>query len=451
MHRPNDTYWSAIRGRFSRRAKCLLQETTQMNAAAPRASRLSEGEFRDRLEWGLQQGTPYWLWPATSIPHWQRALFEIERVTRDILSSGRCDVPLHGDAGDVGIAAYTSGMGPLLGYWISAGLLRAPRDTRRVLELHYRHNSVRMRRLAKRSSRAVAHLTDGGVNVTVLKGMHTAFACFPTPGTRPTSDIDLMIPPEDKPAADRILRELDYLPEHASKEPDEQFWRHASSSVFPQSLSYVHQDDPWGVDLHTSANRRYSRWSPIIHFDALIDGTAGESWSLCRTARTLSPVAAILFLACHAGCSFTNLRMLRLVELILAIRQNHAQPGWCWDEMIELGLRTGTLSSAYAALALADTLAPGTVPRHVLVSCKRTAPGGVVRMVAALSPATAHGIRRTSLRERYMWTSSLYGTIMQLLHDIFPADPPLGSWAMILKLRFWKLVHGRVSVSSSTS
>jgi hypothetical protein len=423
----------------------------QMNTAFPAASRLNENEVRSRFAWGVQQGVPYWLWPANSIPDWQSALCEIERVTRQILGSGRCDVPLHGEAEDVGIAAYTSGMGPLLGYWISAGLLDAPQDTEGVLELHYRHNSIRMERLAEQSSRAVAHLTGGGVKVTVLKGMHTAFTCFPTPGTRPTSDIDLMIPPEDKPAADWILRELDYLPERALTEPDEQFWRHVSSSVVPQSLSYVHLDDPWGIDLHTSANRRYARGAPIIRLDDLVGRTASDRWSLCQNARTLPPVANILFLACHAGCHFGNLRILRLVELILAIRQSQDQPGWCWDDLVELGLRTRTLSNAYAALALADTLAPDTVPEHVLLCCRRDTPDAVVQVVAALSPATAHCIRRFSLREHYMWTSSFSGKIIQLFYDIFPADQPFGSWANRLKIRFWRIVRGRVSISSSTS
>ena len=240
-----------------------------MDADLALASRLSEDEVRSRFAWGVKHATPFWLWPAISIPKWQAALFEIERATRQILSHGRCDDALHGEAEDIGIAAYTSGMGLLLGYWLSTGLLSAPQATEAVLKLHYRHNSARMQRLARQASRAVAQLTAGGVKVTVVKGMHTAFSFFPTPGSRPTSDIDLIIAPEDKAAAQRILRELAYLPEREFTLPDEQFWRHRSLCVVPQSLSLTHWDDPWGI-----GESKLSTWIFAIAYRKAMRGAA---------------------------------------------------------------------------------------------------------------------------------------------------------------------------------
>lgn len=426
-------------------------ENLEVDGTFPETSRLTEAEVRHRFAQAVQQGTPSWLWPDSSIPEWQSALREIERATRDILDGHRCDGPLRGDAEHMGIAAYTSGMGPLLGYWIDAGLLSAPPATEAMLALHYRHNSLRMLALAERASAAVSRLIDGGVKVTVLKGMDTAFSCFPAPGTRPTSDIDLAIPAEDKAAARETLRELCYLPEHESTEPAEQFWRHVSSSRLPQSLSHVHEDDPWGIDLHTSSNRRYAQGAPLIRFDELAHRSGPGRWPLCRSAHTLDRGAAILFLACHAGCHFSNLRLVRLVELILAIRKAEAEPGWTWNDFVELGRQTETLASAYAALSLAETLSPGTVPQEVLSECRRNAPRAVVRVVAQLSPATAHSMVRCTLRERYMWTSSLRGTIKQLFFDFMPVDQPVRSWATIFKIRFWRILQGRLSISSSSS
>ena len=422
-----------------------------MVANFPATSRLSEIEVLSRFAWAKRQGAPNWLWPETSVLAWQGALIEIESVTRQILHGGRCDVTEDSRPEDFGIAAYTSGMGPLLGHWLSAGSLVAPPGIEEVLALHYSQNRIRMKRLAERACRIVEHLTERGVDVTVLKGMDTAFSFFPTPGTRSTSDIDLLIPPGQKQLAEKCLREMGFLPEHASRVPDEQFWRHVSSPVLPQSLSYVHQDDPWGVDLHTSTNRRYGAGAPIIRLDDLIAKTATDRWSLCRRARTLAPAGNILFLACHAGCHFSNLRMIRLVELVFAIRHDYARREWNWNDVIDLGTQTSTLSSAYAALALADDLAPGIVPASALENCRTKAPGTVVEIVIGLSPATAHCIRRISLRERYMWTSSWYGRIRQLVFDIFPADRPIGWWVELLKIRFWKVVRGRVSIDSLTS
>lgn len=420
-----------------------------MDADLAVASRLSEDEVRGRFAWGVKHGTPFWVWPAISIPKWQAALFEIERATRQILSHGRCDDPLHGEAEDIGIAAYTSGMGPLLGYWLSTGLLSAPQATEAVLKLHYRHNSARMQRLAKHASRAVAQLTAGGVKVTVVKGMHTAFAFFPAPGTRPTSDIDLIVAPEDKAAAQRILRELDYLPERESSLPEEQFWRHSSSCVMPQSLSLTHWDDPWGIDLHTSANRRYSAGSPIIRFDSLISWEAPDRWPLCQGAHVLPVAANILFVACHAGCEFTSLRMLRLVELILIIREAQRRGTLRWDEVLELGHQTATLPSAYAALKLADDLASATVPEEVLLQSMKKVPAAVIRVVAGLSPATAQRVVRCGFDERYMWASSLRGKAKQLFYDIVPANQSVREAIKILKIRFWRIARGRLTIGSS--
>ena len=374
----------------------------KMVAAFPATSRLSEVEVRSRFAWAKRQGAPYWLWPETTVCDWQGALVEIEGLTRQILDGGSCDVTADCRPVAFGIAAYTSGMGPLLGYWQATGLLRGPRAVEEVLELHYRHNSIRMNRLAEQACRTVAHLIERGVDVMVLKGMDTAYSCFPAPGTRPTSDVDLMIPHDQKQAAEQVLRDLGFLAEHASTVPDEQFWRHVSSSKLPGSLSHVHPDDPWGIDLHTSCNRRYGAGAPVIHLDDVIAGAKSDRWALSQEARTLAPAGNILFLACHAGCHFSNLRMVRLVELVFAVRRNHTRTGWSWDEVLELGLQTGTLSSAYAALTLADNLAPGLVPRQVLAHCRKTAPDTVVQVVAGLTPATAHSVRRISLRERYM-------------------------------------------------
>jgi hypothetical protein len=306
-----------------------------------------------------------------------------------------------------------------------------------------------MRRLAKQASRAVAQLTAGGVKVTVVKGMHTAFAHFPTPGTRPTSDIDLIVSPEDKAAAQRMLGNLGYLPEQESSLPAEQFWRHSSSCVMPQSLSFTHWDDPWGIDLHTSANRRYSSGSPIIRFDSLISWEAPDRWQLCQGAHVLPVAANILFLACHAGCEFGSLRILRLVELILIIREAQRREILCWNEVIELGHETTTLPSAYAALKLANDLAPATIPEEVLVQSMKKVPAAVIRVVAGLSPATAQRVVRCGFNERYMWASSLSGKAKQLFYDIVPADHSFREAIRILKIRFWRIARARLTIGSS--
>src|SRR5688500_16525715 len=109
---------------------------------------LTEEEFFHRVSWATRQGTPHWLWPDVATHAWQEALDGIERVSRDILTSGKAMNPLRGEANAMDVAAYTSGMGPLLGFWLSTGLLKAPPSIAEVLDRHYVHNSRRMARLA---------------------------------------------------------------------------------------------------------------------------------------------------------------------------------------------------------------------------------------------------------------------------------------------------------------
>jgi len=415
------------------------------------APRLSEGEFGERVAWAVRRGVPQWLWPEVTTEAWQEALDSIERVSRAILTSGTAIELLRGEPAAVGVAAYTSGMGPLLGFWLSEGLLKAPKGTAELLEQHYQHNARRMERLADHAARVVTRLIEGGVPVTVMKGMHTAFACFPTLGTRPTSDIDLLIDPSRGAAARQILSELGYSLEYEATLPREQFWRHGSSAVTPQSLTLVHSDDPWGIDLHTSTNRRYAQASAIIRLDELACRLAPEGWILNRRARVMAPAATVLFLACHAGCGFGELRMLRLVELVLFIRQAEQSGAFSWDELVAMGELTATLPHAYAALHFAASLAPGAIPEHVLRQSRRDVPAAALRVIAGLTPATVHGITRCSVKERYMWTRSLSGKIRQLAHDLVPLEMPRSQVLPSLKRRLWRVVRGTLSVEASRS
>lgn len=416
--------------------------------APARTSRLGEDEVRERLAWAVRQGTPLWPWPDHSPEQWEGALAEIARATRGVLGGGRPGDMLRGDPEHVGLAGYTSGLGPLLGHWISRGALLAPPATSALLELHYRHNRLRMRRLARAATRVVSRLLGQDIRVTVLKGMHTAFTCFPAPGTRPMSDVDLMIDPADKPAAGQALRELGFVLECERSLPDEQSWRSGSARPTAQSLSFVHWDDPWTIDLHSSANRRPCAGGPILAFDDIVRAAQPCRWPLHPGAQVLPPAASLLFLASHAGYQLHNLRMLRLVELVFAIRHARASGGLRWDQLVELGAASGTLPCAFPALKLADALAPGSVPEAVLSACEQSAPGALVRLVARLRPETAQRLIHCSIEERYAWASTWRGRARQFVHDLLPFDEPLRSMASTMRTRFWRVARGRVSIAA---
>jgi hypothetical protein len=404
---------------------------------------------RRRFDWAVRNGNSWWLWPEISIGEWQDALVRIEAVTRQILTAGNASDRLTGCPEAIGIAGFTSGMGPLLGHWLGEGRLQAEAEVAAILDLHFRHNSTRMQRMADRASAIVAGLAHKGVPVLVLKGMQTAFTCFPTPGARPLSDIDLAIRPGDQPRAAAALREMDFVPGPALRgPPPQQTWSSISAPAEPRCLAFTHADNPWAVDLQTSLTRRYSSGSPLIRLDGLwTDGTT-EGWALSATGAALAPAAQALHLACHAGCGFINLSMLRLCELALLVRHGRGGAGFDWDEFAELARRLDVLASAYPALSLVEMLAPGTVPEGVLAAGRSEAPAAVLRVLGRLSPGSAQRIHRCSLEERFMWTPSRWRVALESVRDLVAPATSLGSLLSIQKQRFFRVLRGTVVWSS---
>lgn len=396
---------------------------------------------RARFEWAVRQGNPRWLWPDTTVAGWQAALASIEKATRIVLNEGRT-ATLEGDPDDIGIAAFTSGMGPLLGYWIGNGLIDTAPAVGATLQLHHWHNALRMEHLTPHAVAAVEALAEAGLRVTVLKGMHTAHAYFPDPAARPLSDIDLLIEADQEPAAAKILGGLGYLPERASH--GERSWRMPGTPPKPPSLSLVHRDGPWNVDLHTSLDRRHSPGAPMVELDKAFRERVPCVWPRSSKAEVLPLPELTLHLACHAAGSFVSMTMLRLTELTLVIRHVEDERSSFWDRLLGLAEQTGVMGSAYPALCLVDNLSPNTVPRTVLRTLERQTTPAVRRILRQHRPATCHRVHGVSLQERFMWIQSFRGWLREILLDLFP---PLGvrEALKVYKMRIWRLARGQVT------
>ena len=403
---------------------------------------LSDDEVRCRFRWARRQGHPLWLWPETTIEGWQAALVEIEQAARLILTGSGRRASLEGSAEDIGIAAFTSGMGPLLGYWARQGLLDAEPPVRSILDLHYRHNCRRMDRLARYASEAVEALAAAGIGVTVLKGMHTAYSYFPEPGTRPMSDIDLLIEPSDKQAAATVLAELSYVPGVTALR--EQSWRMSGCPAEPRSLSLTHQDNPWNIDLHTSLDKRYSPGAPLIAVDRALGNRAREPWQLTMKGGVLPPNDLALHLAVHASASFISLTMIRLTELVLVIQSIQEDHSSFWDGFLALSEQTGSVGNVYPALYFANGIVEGTVPKSVLQTLEGQAPTAVRRVVGRHTAVTCQRMQRYSLEERFMWTRTLRGWVREVLRDIFP-EVGLSELPGIYAARLCVLARGSIT------
>jgi hypothetical protein len=114
---------------------------------------------------------------------------------------------------------------------------------------------------------------------------------------------------------------------------------------------------------------------------------------------------------------------------------------------VELAERTGTLSSAFPALYLAEDLCAGTVPGAVLERAEREAPRPVSRVVRRLSPASAQRVVRCSIEERLMWSNSLGRVMRDIALSLFPRHLPLRELAEIYRMRVWIVLRRAISKS----
>lgn len=407
------------------------------------AQDITEAEVVRRFQWAKRQGRPAWLWPEITVEAWRQALEQIARVVPDALSGGGPSPSLDGDPAAIGLAGYTSGLGPLLGWWTQTGALVPSPAVAPVLDLHLRHNQARAARLETAAVEVVERLARGGAPAAVLKGADTGRAYFPGPGVRPASDIDLLVRAEHVETAEAILRAAGFV--EASRGERESSWRPPGAPRAPRSLTLTHADDPWSIDLHSSLDLSVGAGAPVARLDLGAPMDSRRSWALSSLAVALDQPLLLFHLAIHAGAGLQNLTLLRLVELNLVIRRDLAEDRLSWDAFLGLGQRLGLLGFAYPALKLCEDLTPGVVPGEVVERCADAAPRGVVRIVRRLTPAAAQRIARSSIAEHFMWSDDWRQRARQLAADIAPRA---GSWRALWSIyekRAWRLVRGRVS------
>lgn len=375
---------------------------------------------RARFALAARQGHPAWLWPEVSLSDWQAALVNLADAIAAVLAGKPARID--GAAAAIGIAAYSSGTGPLLGLWLERGLLAADAGVAALLRLHLHHNRLRMAMLTAETARLSTAMAEQGLRPVLLKGLHTAHGYFPEAGARPVSDVDLLVDPGEETMAAAVLTDLGYVPGRPGRGiPAQRDWRRPETSTAPRTLSFVHYQDPWSIDVQGSLNRRYAPGAPIARLDD-VRHAGDPPGAITLGAATLPQPLLLLHLAVHAGCGFQNLNLIRLVELILVIRHDGDSGALAWPAFLAAGRRAGALGMAYAALQLGEALAPGTVPAHVLAACRAEAPVRLRRLVARLTPATAHRVARRSFAEKFVWQRSGLGLARQLIAEIVPAN-----------------------------
>jgi hypothetical protein len=408
-----------------------------VTAAAPLAfttTELAPGEFSRRRNEARRRGSPAWLWPEVSVERWTQAMRQISKAAADVLAGRPAHLPVD-DLMALSLAGYTSGVGPLLGWWLEQEMLSTAAETGQLLQLHLKHARERAAYTGAQSRRIVACLSASGAPPILLKGGYTAQRYFPEPATRPASDLDLLVSAGRRKEAEAALAQAGL--ECISRGRRESTWMLAGAAREPHSLWLVRADDPWSVDLHHSLDVAAGPGATPLRLDA-----AG---AFDETAGALRQPLLLLHLAVHASGGLHSLTLLRMIEIVLVARGDFGNDDAAWQEFTATAIRANALGIAFPALCMSDRLAPGTIPAKVLEASAKLAPPRARAIVEDLDPATVQRVDRNSVAEHFMWVTGLRALLRQLWSDLAPHLGPEQSIWSIYEARANRLLHGRVT------
>jgi hypothetical protein len=368
------------------------------------------------------------LWPDVPERRIQIAHGAIARATTALLTGDERapSTPLqaHGDVRALGIAGLLSGMGPLLGYWIEQRRLTADRDAAELLALHLEHGRRRNRRLMRELDRILGAFDERGVTVVLLKGADTAQRYFPDPGTRPMTDLDLLISPESVTAARSALQALGFVERNLTQLPLRSEWTPPGATGELQSLELNHSDNPWVVDLHVTLDR--GPYPPVTL--GPIDVAAQPVWGGNPRTRMLGQPLHLTFLACHTAHELPLRQLHRLVELALVMRRDFAGRPDAWDALAAFAAATQTAPYVYASVELVERLVPGSVDRALRARLRERTPRRVQRFVASASLDPPLRLPPVGVGARLMWATRPRDYVAYVAHLVWPQTPagPVG-------------------------
>jgi hypothetical protein len=407
-----------------------------------------------RFRQARRQGRPFWLWPDVAVADWRAALAALERIAAAVL---RGDRPSYGAPAGVGgtaalgVAAYTSGLGPWLGRLAEDGVLSVDADTAALFAAHLDHGRRRAAMLSTELKSVLDTLAATGARATVLKGMHTASVYFAEPGLRPMADIDVVVEAGTLARSERALAAAGYVEDEAARlvRPQRSEWRRPGIPRLPQSLSLVHADDPWTVDLHGTMD--------IDFFGVRTVRFSQPPAQACVAAPALGAHATVLrepllaaHLAVHASHGLHGLTLIRLVELALVLRAD-MRTAADWEDFAELLRQLDAERFAFPALALVDRLAPGLIPPALLVRVRQAAPRRLCAVIDGLRPAAAQRIDGLALDERFMWAATPVEHLRRLGNMLVPTGTgPVRRLGRIYADRVFRIARGRVSLRGHT-
>ena len=369
------------------------------------------------------------LWPDVPVAAFRAAEGALAEAVAGVLRGSPLPVALQCPATTsvraVGVAATAAGIGALVGYWCEVGALGTEPALADLFAVHLAHGRRRANRLRRAFEGVLASLADHDVHVLVLKGTHTGYAYFPDPGTRITSDVDVLVRPDDSPRAQRALSALGFEETRDVRHPEQACWSLPSQRVI-RALDFTHADSAWSIDLHHSIER-----TPFAGLTTTLgtpDLASAPVWNeFCPPVRVLPQPLLLAYLAAHASSHFYAIPQIRLVELVLVAKRDFSGRSPDWQAFERLVVGTGSARFVFPALDLAERLVPGTIDPVVLAQIAAKTPARLRRMVRATNPAWGQRLHPfPGLRERFVWVASPREAAAALRWLAWPKDK--ASW-----------------------
>lgn len=261
-------------------------------------------------------------------------------------------------------------------------------------------NDFRMQHLAQRAQHTVRALVTNGIPVTLLKGAAIGAMADPTFRTRPMTDLDILIQPEDAERTRRVVIEAG--------------WPETEDPRLLKLLAGQHHLPPF-LDAQVQG-LRLEVHTALLPRDHSFRFASDDVWRDARPAPApfegalvMSPTHMFLHTCMHFAWQhqmrFGAWRTWRSLAAIVA------QPTWSWDELARAALEARAGSTCYWTLRLGQGMAGLAVPAPVLTALAPPTPAWLMRaverhMVAGI--ATGEGPASPSARlSQLLWRTAL--------------------------------------------
>jgi hypothetical protein len=214
----------------------------------------------------------------------------------------------------------------------------------------------------------------------------------------------------------------------------------------PQTLTFVHENDPWSIDLLGFLNKRLPTGA-TIRFDELLSRASSADWRMEGRVQVMPQPLLTLYLATHFSQTLLNATVLRALELALVIRHDSAHGTLKWSDFVREARVIGGMRFVYPALIFVEQLAPGTIPADVTQAAALDASKNLRDVMGKLTLVTAQPLNRHSARERFMWAANWREGIVQIASELSfdGRGMPLEAAVYSIGTKLWALRRRRYS------